>query len=114
MTATACHADFLAALANILPAEAILARTEDTAPYECDGLTAYREAPLCVVLPDSRAQVEAILKLCHAEGVPVVARGAGTGLSGGALGAMTTFAPSAASALLLSVHIFSGITHTSA
>src|SRR5450755_2492258 len=85
MTDIARQTDFLTALAGILPAGAILARREDTAPYECDGLTAYRESPLCVVLPDTRAQIEAILKLCHAQGVPIVARGAGTGLSGGAL-----------------------------
>jgi glycolate oxidase len=85
MTATARHTDFLTALTDILPAEAILARAEDTAPYECDGLTAYRESPLCVVLPETRTQIAAILKLCYRLGVPVVARGAGTGLSGGAL-----------------------------
>jgi glycolate oxidase len=85
MTANARHSDLQLALAKILPPEAILARREDTAPYECDGLTAFRESPLCVVLPDTRAQIEAILKVCHAQGVPVVARGAGTGLSGGAL-----------------------------
>jgi glycolate oxidase len=85
MTVNARHADLQLALAKILPPAAILACREDTAPYECDGLTAYRESPLCVVLPDTRAQIEAILKICHALGVPVVARGAGTGLSGGAL-----------------------------
>ncbi len=53
--------------------------------YECDGLTAYRATPLLVVLPDSEEQVAAVLRICHANGVPVVARGAGTGLSGGAL-----------------------------
>ena len=54
-------------------------------PYECDGLTAYREQPLVVALPESEAQVAAVLRACHALDVPVVARGAGTGLSGGAL-----------------------------
>ena len=54
-------------------------------PYECDGLTAYRERPLAVALPEDEAQVAAVLKACHALGVPVVARGAGTGLSGGAM-----------------------------
>jgi glycolate oxidase len=73
-----------AALAVVLPREAILFRHEDTAPFECDALTAYRTSPLLVVLPDSEAQVAAVLKICHNLGVPVVARGAGTGLSGGA------------------------------
>jgi glycolate oxidase len=73
-----------AALAGALPREAILFRHEDTAPFECDALTAYRTSPLLVVLPDTEAQVAAVLKVCHTLGVPVVARGAGTGLSGGA------------------------------
>ncbi len=68
----------------MLPADAILSRHEDTAPYECDGLTAYRESPLAVVMPRTDAEVAAVLMACHALGVPVVARGAGTGLSGGA------------------------------
>jgi len=68
----------------VLPADAILSRHEDTAPYECDGLTAYRESPLAVVMPRTDAEVAAVLMACHALGVPVVARGAGTGLSGGA------------------------------
>ncbi|MFN5700595.1 MAG: FAD-binding protein, partial [Betaproteobacteria bacterium] len=58
---------------------------EDVVPYECDGLTAYRAQPLCVVLPETEAQVAAVLKTCHRLQVPVVARGAGTGLSGGAM-----------------------------
>src|SRR6266404_2544008 len=74
----------LAALGNILPATAILTATEDTRPYECDGLTLFRELPQAVLLPETEAQVVAILKLCHAARLPVVARGAGTGLSGGA------------------------------
>src|ERR1700753_3246447 len=72
------------ALAAVLPRESILYRHEDTAPFECDALTAYRTSPLLVVLPDNEAQVAAVLKICHNLGVPVVARGAGTGLSGGA------------------------------
>ncbi|MDO8456048.1 MAG: FAD-linked oxidase C-terminal domain-containing protein, partial [Burkholderiaceae bacterium] len=59
--------------------------SEDTTPYECDGLTAYRERPLVVALPETYAEVQAVLKACHALDVPVVARGAGTGLSGGAM-----------------------------
>ena len=68
-----------------VPAHALLWQAEDTTPYECDGLTAYRERPLVVVLPETEEQVAAVLKTCHALQVPVVARGAGTGLSGGAM-----------------------------
>jgi glycolate oxidase len=68
-----------------LPQHALLWNTEDTTPYECDGLTAYRQRPLVVALPEDEAQVAAVLKTCHALAVPVVARGAGTGLSGGAM-----------------------------
>ncbi len=75
----------VAALHDILPSRAVLYRHEDTAAYECDALTAYRESPLAVVLPESEVQVAGILKLCHQLGVPVIARGGGTGLSGGAL-----------------------------
>jgi glycolate oxidase len=73
------------ALLQHLPAHALLWHTEDTTPYECDGLTAYRQRPLVVALPETTAQVQAVLQACHRLGVPVVARGAGTGLSGGAL-----------------------------
>jgi glycolate oxidase len=79
------QASVVAALAEILPADCILHRAEDTVPYECDALTAYRQMPLAVVIPETEAQVAAVLKACHARGIPVVARGAGTGLSGGAL-----------------------------
>ncbi len=75
----------VAELGAILPPEALLSDREATAPYECDGLTAYRAAPLCVAIPSSEAEVAAVLRVCHAASVPVVARGAGTGLSGGAL-----------------------------
>jgi len=75
----------LAALGEILPADAILTAAEDTRPYECDGLTLFRELPPAVLLPEDEPQVVQILKLCHAARVPVVARGAGTGLSGGAV-----------------------------
>ena len=73
------------ALAEVLPADALLHTPEDTIPYECDGLTAYRERPLAVALPETEAQVQAVLRTCHRLQVPVVARGAGTGLSGGAM-----------------------------
>ncbi len=72
-------------LQYILPAASVLHQQEDLHPYECDGLSAYRNLPLAVVLPTTTEQVQAILKLCHELDVPVVARGAGTGLSGGAL-----------------------------
>jgi glycolate oxidase len=72
-------------LAQALPAAALLTAPEDTRPYECDGLAAYRQRPGAVALPESEAQVVSILRACHAAGVPVIARGAGTGLSGGAL-----------------------------
>ena len=68
-----------------LPKHAMLWQREDTTPYECDGLTAYRQRPLLVALPESDAQVQAVLQVCHRLNVPVVARGAGTGLSGGAM-----------------------------
>ncbi len=77
--------EVVAALAPLVPAHALLWHREDTTPYECDGLTAYREQPLVVALPETEAQVAALLHACHALDVPVVARGAGTGLSGGAL-----------------------------
>jgi len=79
------QAQVVAALSALLPAHALLHRREDTTPYECDGLTAYRATPLVVALPETEAQVAALLEACHALEVPVVARGAGTGLSGGAM-----------------------------
>ncbi|MDH3948560.1 MAG: FAD-binding protein [Gammaproteobacteria bacterium] len=72
-------------LSRLLPAKAILTAEEDLRPYECDGLSAYHRLPLMVVLPETIEQVQAVLQLCQQENVPVVARGAGTGLSGGAL-----------------------------
>lgn len=79
------QARVLHALKPLLPAHALLYQSEDTTPYECDGLTAYRARPLLVALPETEAQVAAVLKACYALDVPVVARGAGTGLSGGAM-----------------------------
>ncbi|MGH8803110.1 MAG: FAD-binding protein, partial [Casimicrobiaceae bacterium] len=76
---------FTSSLAAIVSDEALLTKAEDTRPYECDGLTLYRELPGAVVLPETEAQVVRILELCHAARVPVVARGSGTSLSGGAL-----------------------------
>ena len=74
-----------AALLAFLPERCVLWQQEDTRPYECDGLTAYRQLPMVVALPENEAQVQRILQTCHGLGVPVVPRGAGTGLSGGAL-----------------------------
>ncbi len=73
------------ALRQIIPASSLLYEEEDLKPYECDGLSAYRVVPLVVVLPETIEQVQKVLILCHKHKVPVVARGAGTGLSGGAL-----------------------------
>ncbi len=73
------------ALRGLLPSHALLWQAEDTTPYECDGLSAYRARPLAVALPETEAQVAAVLRCCHELEIPVVARGAGTGLSGGAL-----------------------------
>ncbi|MBI2752602.1 MAG: FAD-binding protein [Betaproteobacteria bacterium] len=75
----------VAALRAFLPARAVLWQEEDTRPYECDGLTAYRHVPMVVALPETEEQVGRLLRTCHAMDVPVVPRGAGTGLSGGAL-----------------------------
>ncbi|HBA35538.1 MAG TPA: FAD-binding oxidoreductase [Gammaproteobacteria bacterium] len=72
-------------LKGCLPKGAVLDLPEQLHPFECDGLSAYRETPLAVVLPETTAQVQTVMKLCHRADVPVVARGAGTGLSGGAL-----------------------------
>jgi len=77
----AVHAQFAA----ILPPAALLTTVEDTRPYECDGLTLFRERAAAVLLPENEAQVAAILKACFDARIPVVARGAGTGLSGGAV-----------------------------
>ncbi|HYC46752.1 MAG TPA: FAD-linked oxidase C-terminal domain-containing protein [Burkholderiales bacterium] len=74
-----------AALRAFMPAEAVLFEREDVQPYECDGLSAYRQVPMVVALPRNEDEVRRILVTCHERRVPVVARGAGTGLSGGAL-----------------------------
>ena len=79
------QAEVVQALGRVVPPHALLWNAEDTTPYECDGLTAYRQRPLVVCLPETTEQVQAVLATCHQLGVPVVARGAGTGLSGGAM-----------------------------
>ncbi|WP_028102177.1 FAD-linked oxidase C-terminal domain-containing protein [Pseudoduganella violaceinigra] len=75
----------VAALRAVLPPASVLSDQEDTRPYECDGLSAYRQLPMAVVLPADEAQVLAVLRICRELNVPLVPRGAGTGLSGGAM-----------------------------
>ena len=77
--------DVAQALRAFLPERSVLWQQEDTRPYECDGLTAYRRLPMVVALPETEEQVQRVLKTCSSMGIPVVPRGAGTGLSGGAL-----------------------------
>ena len=72
-------------LQQILPRACVLHDEEDLRPYECDGLSAYQQVPMVVTLPETINQIEDILAFCSREKIPVVARGAGTGLSGGAL-----------------------------
>ena len=79
------RAEIVAALRNIVPGEGVIDSERERRAYECDALTAYRQAPMVVVLPDDTAQVVAVLRYCKAHGVKVVPRGAGTSLSGGAL-----------------------------
>jgi len=76
---------FIKKLRARLPERCILSDPEDLRPYECDGLSAYRQMPLAVAIPDTLEQIQSVLGLCAANNVPVIARGAGTGLSGGAL-----------------------------
>ena len=78
-------AQIVARLREVLPASAVISDLSETRAYECDALTAYRCPPLCAVLPASTEEVSAVLKICHEEGVPVVPRGSGTSLAGGAL-----------------------------
>jgi len=78
-------ARIVAQLQQILPRDAVVHEPAETRAYECDGLTAYRCPPLAAVLPRSTAEVSAVLRLCHAEGIPVVPRGSGTSLAGGAM-----------------------------
>ena len=76
--------DIVAALRAVLPADRVLERAEERRPYECDGLTAFRELPALVVLPRTDDEVRQTLLTCQRLKVPLVARGSGTGLSGGA------------------------------
>ncbi|HTM74112.1 MAG TPA: FAD-linked oxidase C-terminal domain-containing protein [Pseudolabrys sp.] len=75
----------VAALRGIVPGEGVIAGEREMRPYETDGLTAYRQLPMVVVLPETTQQVAEVLRYCHDEGIKVVPRGAGTSLSGGAL-----------------------------
>ncbi len=77
--------EVVSALRGLLPASSILFDDEDIRPYECDGLAAYRQMPMVVALPENEAQVAAVLRTCRDLKVPIVPRGAGTGLSGGAM-----------------------------
>ncbi|APZ52471.1 FAD-linked oxidase C-terminal domain-containing protein [Salipiger abyssi] len=78
-------AQIVARLRAVLPDDAVIEDPAETRAYECDALTAYRCPPLCAVLPASTEEVSAVLTICHEEGVPVVPRGSGTSLAGGAL-----------------------------
>ena len=77
--------EIVAAMRAIVPGESVISAEAELRPYESDGLTAYRQPPMLVVLPETVAQVSAVLAWCHREGVKVVPRGSGTSLSGGAL-----------------------------
>lgn len=77
--------DFVRAIEAALPRDAIISEPEQLLTYECDGLTGHRALPALVVLPQGTAQVQAVVRACARHGIPFVARGAGTGLSGGAL-----------------------------
>ena len=83
--ASASPADVRARLARVLPAASVLSTQEELKPYECDGLSAYRATPMVAVIPSDEHQVAAVLSVARATRTPVVARGSGTGLSGGAL-----------------------------
>lgn len=79
------RAQIIADLSAIVPGEGVISREREMKPYESDGVTAYKQLPLVVVLPQTTEQVSRVLKYCHAGGIRVVPRGAGTSLSGGAL-----------------------------
>ena len=81
----ACKSRLVERLAKVLPADAVIEDEAETRAYECDALTAYKCPPLLAVLPRSTQEVSDVLRICHEEGVPVVPRGAGTSLAGGAL-----------------------------
>ena len=72
-------------LSKILPADSVIFEEHETRAYECDALTAYRCLPMIAVLPETTQQVSDVLRVCYEEGVPVVPRGSGTSLAGGAM-----------------------------
>lgn len=84
-TVIARRGTIVSALRSIVPGEGVIAEENELSAYESDGLSAYRQRPMVVVLPETTAQVSQVLKYCHSNGIKVVPRGAGTGLSGGAL-----------------------------
>src|SRR5262244_1654420 len=77
--------EIVRALRTMVPGEGVIDTEREMRPYQSDGLTAYRQLPMVVVLPDTTDQVARVLRYCHQNGVKVVPRGAGTSLSGGAL-----------------------------
>src|SRR5205809_7666536 len=79
------RAEIVRDLNAIVPGEGVIAHEREMRPYESDGLTAYKQLPFVVVLPETTAQVSSVLRYCQENGVRVVPRGAGTSLSGGAL-----------------------------
>src|SRR5205809_622668 len=79
------RAEIVRDLSAIVPGEGVISNEREMRPYESDGLTAYRQLPFVVVLPETTEQVSHVLRYCHAHGIRVVPRGAGTSLSGGAL-----------------------------
>lgn len=79
------RAEIIRELSAIVPGEGVVTEEGELRAYECDGLMAYKQLPMVVVLPETTEQVSRVLKYCHAEGIKIVPRGAGTGLSGGAL-----------------------------
>ena len=79
------RAEIVRALSSIVPGEGVISNEREMRPYESDGLTAYRQLPFVVVLPETTEQVSRVLRYCHDHGIRVVPRGAGTSLSGGAL-----------------------------
>src|SRR4030065_2461424 len=85
MASTALRQSVASRLREFMPRSSVLTEEEDLPPYECDGLSAYRKLPWIVALPETVEQARHVLKLCAEHNIPVVARGAGTGLSGGAL-----------------------------
>jgi len=84
-TIIAMRSEIISAMRNIVPGEGVIADEDELRAYDCDGLSAYKQVPLIVVLPENTEQVSRVLKYCHQNNVKVVPRGAGTGLSGGAL-----------------------------